>query len=169
VPLEELLERPELVVGVGVGVTAQEGNRPLLDLLRPDLVPVPEPGRDQVLSGELLRRLEVGADGVGRFLLGPKVKVPAVNHGLELAGIEVALVAAPIFLGGSPDMQPPLGGSSISAVNIERTEHPGPLSDVSAGQRQSVVRDRIELSTFRFSGGRSYRLSYLTLAMKRKA
>jgi hypothetical protein len=25
-----------------------------------------------------------------------------------------------------------------------------------------VVRDRIELSTFRFSGGRSYRLSYLT-------
>jgi hypothetical protein len=32
-----------------------------------------------------------------------------------------------------------------------------------------VVRDRIELSTFRFSGGRSYRLSYLTLAMKPKA
>jgi hypothetical protein len=27
-----------------------------------------------------------------------------------------------------------------------------------------VVRDRIELSTFRFSGGRSYRLSYLTSA-----
>src|SRR5713226_165790 len=29
-----------------------------------------------------------------------------------------------------------------------------------------VVRDRIELSTFRFSGGRSYQLSYLTLATK---
>ena len=28
--------------------------------------------------------------------------------------------------------------------------------------RGLVVRDRIELSTFRFSGGRSYRLSYLT-------
>ena len=28
--------------------------------------------------------------------------------------------------------------------------------------RWMVVRDRIELSTFRFSGGRSYRLSYLT-------
>jgi hypothetical protein len=28
--------------------------------------------------------------------------------------------------------------------------------------RSVVVRDRIELSTFRFSGGRSYRLSYLT-------
>jgi hypothetical protein len=28
--------------------------------------------------------------------------------------------------------------------------------------RLVVVRDRIELSTFRFSGGRSYRLSYLT-------
>ena len=26
-----------------------------------------------------------------------------------------------------------------------------------------VVRDRIELSTFRFSGGRSYQLSYLTV------
>ena len=34
---------------------------------------------------------------------------------------------------------------------------------------REVVRDRIELSTFRFSGGRSYRLSYLTSAMKRKA
>jgi hypothetical protein len=32
-----------------------------------------------------------------------------------------------------------------------------------------VVRDRIELSTFRFSGGRSYRLSYLTSAMKHEA
>ena len=31
-----------------------------------------------------------------------------------------------------------------------------------ASQRVFVVRDRIELSTFRFSGGRSYRLSYLT-------
>ena len=31
-----------------------------------------------------------------------------------------------------------------------------------------MVRDRIELSTFRFSGGRSYRLSYLTLAIQLK-
>jgi hypothetical protein len=32
--------------------------------------------------------------------------------------------------------------------------------------RKSVVaRDRIELSTFRFSGGRSYRLSYLALTV----
>jgi hypothetical protein len=37
------------------------------------------------------------------------------------------------------------------------------------GCSETVVRDRIELSTFRFSGGRSYRLSYLTLAMQRKA
>jgi hypothetical protein len=36
--------------------------------------------------------------------------------------------------------------------HIERTEHPGPLSDVSADQRRSVARDRIELVTFRFSG-----------------
>jgi hypothetical protein len=41
--------------------------------------------------------------------------------------------------------------SSISAVRIERTAHPVPQSDVSAGQRHCVVRDRIELSTFRFS------------------
>ena len=41
------------------------------------------------------------------------------------------------------------------------------LTHVSASQGRGdlVVRDRIELSTFRFSGGRSYRLSYLTLAM----
>jgi hypothetical protein len=42
--------------------------------------------------------------------------------------------------------------SSISAVRIERTVHPVPQGDVSAGQRDCVVRDRIELSTFRFSG-----------------
>src|SRR5271163_4955810 len=53
-------------------------------------------------------------------------------------------------------------GSSISAVRIERTAHPVPSGGVSADQRDCVVRDRIELSTFRFSGGRSYRLSYLT-------
>jgi hypothetical protein len=43
-------------------------------------------------------------------------------------------------------------GSSISAVHIERTAHPVPQGDVSADQRDYVVRDRIELSTFRFSG-----------------
>jgi hypothetical protein len=43
-------------------------------------------------------------------------------------------------------------GSSISAVRIERTAHPVPSDDVSADQRHCVVRDRIELSTFRFSG-----------------
>jgi hypothetical protein len=53
-------------------------------------------------------------------------------------------------------------GSSISAVRIERTAHPVSSGGVSADQRHCVVRDRIELSTFRFSGGRSYRLSYLT-------
>jgi Helicase HerA, central domain len=37
-------------------------------------------------------------------------------------------------------------------VRIERTAHPVPQGDVSAGQRDCVVRDRIELSTFRFSG-----------------
>jgi hypothetical protein len=46
-------------------------------------------------------------------------------------------------------------GSSISAVRIERTAHPVPPGHVSAGQRGFVVRDRIELSTFRFSEGLS--------------
>ena len=57
----------------------------------------------------------------------------------------------------------------MSAVHIERTGHSGPLSDVSTGQRRNVVRGGVEPPTFRFSGGRSYRLSYLTLAARRKA
>jgi len=40
----------------------------------------------------------------------------------------------------------------MSAVRIERTAHPVPSGDVSADQRHCVVRDRIELPTFRFSG-----------------
>ena len=52
--------------------------------------------------------------------------------------------------------------SSISAVRIEQSAHQGSAGCVPTGQRAFVVRDRIELSTFRFSGGRSYRLSYLT-------
>ena len=43
-------------------------------------------------------------------------------------------------------------GSSISAVHIERAAHPIPTGRVSADQRGCVVRERIELSTFRFSG-----------------
>ena len=43
-------------------------------------------------------------------------------------------------------------GSSISAVHIERTDHPGPLSDVPAGQRGCVVKGGVEPPTFRFSG-----------------
>ena len=43
----------------------------------------------------------------------------------------------------------------MSAVHIERTGHPGPLSDVSTGQRRSVVRGGVEPPTFRFSDGRS--------------
>jgi hypothetical protein len=53
----------------------------------------------------------------------------------------------------------------MSAVRFEQSAHHGSTWRVSAGQRLFVVRDRIELSTFRFSGGRSYRLSYLTLAI----
>src|SRR5580704_3968338 len=49
-------------------------------------------------------------------------------------------------------------GSSVSAVRIERTAHPVPSGDVSADQRHCVVRDRIELSTFRFSGQPRYAL-----------
>jgi hypothetical protein len=46
-------------------------------------------------------------------------------------------------------------GSSISAVCTKRRAHPVPLGGVSADQRHCVVRDRIELSTFRFSEGLS--------------
>jgi hypothetical protein len=47
-----------------------------------------------------------------------------------------------------------LQGSSMSAGHIERTSHPVPQRGVSADQRRFVVRDRIELSTFRFSACR---------------
>ena len=53
--------------------------------------------------------------------------------------------------------------SSMSAVHT-RTAHWVPLGGVSADQRRCVVRGGVEPPTFRFSGGRSYRLSYLTLA-----
>jgi len=49
-------------------------------------------------------------------------------------------------------MMAAMQGSSISAVRIERTAHLVPRGGVSADQRHCVVRDRIELSTFRFSG-----------------
>jgi hypothetical protein len=73
-----------------------------------------------------------------------------------------------------------LGDLSMVAVTSSGGPHDGRKLDKlcahrtngapgSAGQGVCVVRDRIELSTFRFSGGRSYRLSYLTLAMKPKA
>jgi hypothetical protein len=53
-------------------------------------------------------RLKVGSDRLGRLLLGPKVEIPAVDHGLELAGLEVArIVAADPLWVLSPDMQPP--------------------------------------------------------------
>jgi hypothetical protein len=56
-------------------------------------------------------------------------------------------------------------GSSISAVRFEQSAHHGSTWCVSAGQRLSVVRGGVEPPTFRFSGGRSYQLSYLTLAV----
>jgi hypothetical protein len=51
----------------------------------------------------------------------------------------------------------------MSAVHFERTAHQVPLGGVSAHQRRCVVRGGVEPPTFRFSGGRSYQLSYLTL------
>jgi hypothetical protein len=48
-----------------------------------------------------------------------------------------------------------VSGSPINAVRIERAAHPVPTDHVSADQRHCVVRDRIELPTFRFSGGLS--------------
>ena len=51
----------------------------------------------------------------------------------------------------------------MSAVRFEQSAHQGSVRCVSACQRLFVVRGGVEPPTFRFSGGRSYRLSYLTL------
>jgi hypothetical protein len=59
-------------------------------------------------------------------------------------------------------------GISISAVHFEQSAHHCPAWCISACQRVFVVRGGVEPPTFRFSGGRSYRLSYLTLAIQRK-
>ena len=69
VPLEELLQRAELVAGVGVGVAAQQGNRPLLDMPRPHVSPVSDPARNHVLGGHPLRGLDVGTDHLQRLAL----------------------------------------------------------------------------------------------------
>jgi hypothetical protein len=51
----------------------------------------------------------------------------------------------------------------MSAVRFEQSAHHGSTWCVSAGQEVIVVRGGVEPPTFRFSGGRSYQLSYLTL------
>src|SRR5208283_2878320 len=61
-----------------------------------------------------------------------------------------------ITLADHPREYRTMQGSSISAVRIERTAHPVAPGHVSADQRGCVVRDRIELSTFRFSAGLSF-------------
>src|ERR1700677_3239508 len=61
--------------------------------------------------------------------------------------VYIVLVApAGLLLGGLP-----LRGSSVSAVRSKRSAPQCSIGRVSACQRLPVVRDRIELSTFRFS------------------
>jgi hypothetical protein len=51
---------------------------------------------------------------------------------------------------------------SLDGCRHERAQSAFALVRALETSPQLVVRDRIELSTFRFSGGRSYQLSYLT-------
>ena len=77
--------------------------------------------------------------------------------------------AASMTLQALPSCDP---RATSSSYRRSRTGHHGQPQDrtprvsgyIPAAQAHIglVVRDRIELSTFRFSGGRSYRLSYLT-------
>ena len=53
-----------------------------------------------MLSAEPLRRLNVGAAGSADSA-GPTAKIPGVGHGLELADVDVALVAAACLPGRS--------------------------------------------------------------------
>jgi hypothetical protein len=100
---------------------------------------------------------------LGRFLRDP-MEVLAVDHRLRLADMAAGLAAAADFLMAlAGARRPPLGGASVSAVHIEWTAYRVLQGDVFADQRWFVVRGGVEPPTFRFSGGRSYRLSYLTL------
>ena len=62
-------------------------------------------------------------------------------------------------------------GQQGACRSLTGTDHKGRVYVFAQlrGGRSVVVRGGVEPPTFRFSGGRSYRLSYLTLAMKPKA
>jgi hypothetical protein len=89
---------------------------------------------------------------------GPAAEAPSTTSGAQAA--QAQLTAAPAAF--------PL----VIAVMAVRKAPPedtykGVVALAELGRfscSEWVVRDRIELSTFRFSGGRSYRLSYLTSA-----
>jgi len=107
-----------------------------------------------LVAGELERR---GSRIGGAASSCSPTRAPARSTRSGAAAGPSRLACTAPGTGGAPAPR----GSSISAVHIERTEHPGPLSDVSSGQRQSVVRDRIELSTFPFQVNRAKRCAEL--------
>jgi hypothetical protein len=77
---------------------------------------------------------------------------------LEWVDIKVALVATTDLLVDSP------GKRKLDERCAHRvTAHLVPQGGVSTDQGRCVVRGGVEPPTFRFSGGRSYQLSYLTL------
>jgi hypothetical protein len=87
-PLEEVLQRPELVAGIGAAVVVQEAGGPLLDVLPGYLLPAGMAGAgEEVGGGEPGHRLGVGGDGLGGVALGGQVEPERADLRLEALGV----------------------------------------------------------------------------------
>jgi hypothetical protein len=102
--------------------------------------------------------------------LGPADDATEVTAA-QVRGVVTRIISAGHWEDGDPDIMASHGhGGTLryTPALMLKLRRKWPLIRRNAGTagcwpcRSVVVRDRIELSTFRFSGGRSYRLSYLT-------
>ena len=88
-PLEELLQRPVLVTGVGVTVETQQPHHPAPHIMALHLVPPGAGGPgDQVGRSKPLHRFGVGPHRLGRLALGGQVKPEGADLRLERARVK---------------------------------------------------------------------------------
>ena len=113
-----------------------------------------DPGRRN-LTNPLVAALD-GGTGLPR-LDTSRLRATWLTDCAQRLGLHLALLRAP--KDPAPDHAPPTG------QNVRRKRENRAHSNV---KTSCVVRGRVELPTFRFSGGRSYQLSYLTLTKARQ-